>query len=143
MEGADSGCSVWRASASAPRSCAKAECGGDIAVQLPSNSLQGSGMDRQSALIGAVLSDISRPLMALRDSCPAALTAEAGLRWCGVSPPYPTEDLNTELLKKLSPANSSISAASRMRRTADDPKTKKTETGLKHARVFARGQQCQ
>ena len=24
-----------------------------------------------------------------------------------------------------------------------DPKTKKTETGLKHARVFARGQQCQ
>jgi hypothetical protein len=69
--------------------------------------------------------------------------AEAGLRWCGVSPAVSNGGSQYQIAQKAITSEVVHSAASRMRRTADDPETKKTETGLKHARVFARGQQCQ
>ena len=112
-------------------------------MQLPSNSLQRSRKDRQSALIGVgTVGHFEAPNGAPR-SCPAALMAEAGLRWCGVSPAVSNGGSQYQIAQKAITSEVVHSAASRMRRTADDPKTKKTETGLKHARVFARGQQCQ
>ena len=88
--------------------------------------------------IGAVLSLTRAPKGAQR-SCPAGFIADAGLRWCGATPPSTERRISmSKSAKKSSPASTvPVIAAKPSLPAPDDTNSKKADPGSKQSRVIA------